>query len=164
MRTKRLGMVTVVAMLLVGVLALPAVASGHIFQANLTTGDQPHEVVGSNANGHAKFTLTDDGIAFTLKVNRLSGPAWGAHIHGLAEPGQAAGIVARLCGAPPVAPVAECTTDARGKLRVSGLITAENLSPGWTMEMLIGAMEDGLTYVNVHTDLNFPGEVRGQIR
>ncbi len=159
----RIGIVTVAAALLLGTLALPAIAGGHIFQANLTTGAETHDVVGSNATGHAKFTLTDDGIEFFLKANRLTGPAWGAHIHGRAAPGQNAGIVARLCGMPPVAPVDRCSTDADGKLRVSGVITQENLSPGWTMESLIELMESGDSYVNVHTDQNNPGEVRGQV-
>lgn len=161
---KRIGFIAVTAMLVLAAMALPAIASGHIFQANLTTGAQLHDVAESNATGHAKFTVTDDGIEFTLKANRLTGPAWGAHIHGPAGPEANAGIIARLCGAPPAAPVAECTTDENGKLRVSGLITQENLSEGWTMKSLIELMESGMSYVNVHTDLNFPGEIRGQVR
>jgi hypothetical protein len=151
-------------LLLLAAMALPAIASGHIFQANLTTGSELHDVAESNATGHATFTVTDAGIEFTLKANRLTGPAWGAHIHGPAGTDATAGIVARLCGLPPVAPVAECTTDDNGKLRVSGLITEENLSDGWTMESLIELMESGNSYVNVHTDLNPPGEIRGQVR
>lgn len=149
----------------VGLATLAAVASGsgHVFQANLTTGAENHEVVGSNANGHAKFTLTDDGMDFTLKVNRLSGPAWGAHIHGPAGPDANGGIVVRLCGAPPVAAVGECTTDGKGKIRISGTITPDHLHGGATFDDVIGWMEDGLAYVNVHTDLNAAGEVRGQV-
>lgn len=161
---KRIGFIALIAMLLVAAMALPAVGSGHIFQANLTTGAHPHEIAESNANGHATFTVTDEGIEFTLKANRLTGPAWGAHIHGPAGTDANAGIVARLCGLPPVAPAAECTTNDNGKLRVSGLITQENLSDEWTMESLIELMESGNSYVNVHTDLNPPGEVRGQVR
>jgi len=54
-----------------------------------------------------------------------------------------------------------CTTDDNGNLRVSGLITEKNLSPGWTLDSLIELMESGNSYVNVHTDLNFPGKIRG---
>ncbi|MDR9451816.1 MAG: CHRD domain-containing protein [Acidimicrobiia bacterium] len=161
---KRIGFVALLAMLLLAAMALPAIARGHIFQANLTTGAEVHEVAASNATGHATFTVTDEGIEFTLKANRLTGPAWGAHIHGPAGTDANAGIVARLCGLPPVAPAPECTTDDNGKLRVGGLITQENLSDGWTMESLIELLESGNSYVNVHTDLNPPGEIRGQVR
>ena len=160
---RRIAILVAAAVVALATLVGPASASGHVFQANLTTGAELHEVTGSNANGHAKFTVTDDGMDFTLKVNRLSGPAWGAHIHGPAGPDANAGIVVRLCGAPPTAAVAECTTNANGKIRISGTITADHLAPGVTFADVIGWMEAGMTYVNVHTDLNGAGEVRGQV-
>lgn len=162
MRSTRFGILGLTVVLAVAA-AVPALASGHIFQANLTTSAEVTEVVGSNATGHAKFTVTSEGIEFELKANRLSGPAWGAHIHGPAAAGSNAGIIAKLCGLPPGGAVGECSTDDNGKLRVSGVITEENLN-GVTFEQLLEYMESGMTYVNVHTELNNPGEVRGQVR
>jgi hypothetical protein len=162
---ERFAIMVGVMTLAVAMAAVPAGADDHVYQANLTTGAEVHEVAGSNATGHATFWVADDGIGFTLKANRLSGPVWGAHIHGPAGPDANAGIVVGLCGAPPVAPAPTCTMTKDGKLRVDGVITHDVLDAwGTSAEALLALMDEGLTYVNVHTDLNPPGEVRGQIR
>lgn len=161
---RRLRTLAALAAAAVVMTVAPALAHPPAFQANLTTDAEVADVVGSNANGHATFRLTDDGIVFSLKANRLSGPAWGAHIHGPADPGQNAGIVVGLCGAPVAAPVDECTMTKDGKLRVDGVITADLLPDGMSLSDLVALMASGRTYVNVHTDLNPGGEVRGQIR
>ena len=162
---KRFAVVIGVAVLAVTAVAVPAGAEDHVYHANLTTGAELHDVMDSNATGHATFWVADDGIGFSLKANRMSGPVWGAHIHGPATADQNAGIVVGLCGAPPVAATATCTMTKPGKLRVQGVITHELLDAwGTSADALLGLMNDGLTYVNVHTDLNAAGEVRGQIR
>lgn len=166
MRFRRSVMASVVGVLFLTTVALPATGrpgNSPVFQANLTTGAELHEVVGSNANGHATFRVTDSGMSFTLKANRTSGAVWGAHIHGPAGPDANAGILVSLCGAPPPAAVATCSTGP-GKLRVEGVITEDLVSGDLSLADVVALMESGQTYVNVHTDLNAAGEIRGQIR
>jgi hypothetical protein len=159
------AVVIAVLALAVALVAIPAGAHNGVFQANLTTGAELHDVVDSNATGHATFRVTEQGLAFTLKGNRLSGPVWGAHIHGAAGPDANAGILVGLCGAPPPAPAPECTMTKPGKLRVESTITHDTLAAwGITADELMHLMQSGMAYVNVHTDANPAGEVRGQVR
>ncbi len=166
MRVRRLLMASVIGVLFLTAAALPATGrpgNSPMFQANLTTGAELHEVVGSNANGHATFKLTGDVMSFTLKANRMSGAVWGAHIHGPAGPDADAGVLVSLCGAPPPAAVATCSTGP-GKLRVEGVITEDLVGGGLSLADVVALMESGQAYVNLHTDLNGAGEIRGQIR
>ena len=73
----------------------------------------------------------------------LSGNAIAAHIHAPAQPG---------VNAPVIVPLA-AIGGASGTVTGGGTLTPT----------LIQAMLDGLTYVNVHTQLHPGGEIRGQI-
>jgi len=73
----------------------------------------------------------------------LSGPAIAAHIHGPAQPGVNAPVIVLL----------KAIGDASGTATGGGTLTPA----------LVQAMLDGLTYVNVHTQLDPGGEIRGQV-
>jgi hypothetical protein len=163
-RNKRVAVLFVMVLL---ILALPvtALANKRIYKARLTTGAELHEVVGSAARGSAVFLATPSGMQFMIQVHGLSGAPWGAHIHAPATETQNAGVVVSLCGAPAPAAVATCTFDSdTGIMTVEGVITSSLLAqwglPGAT---LFDYLDNGMAYVNVHTDLNPAGEVRGQI-
>lgn len=162
---RRTLIVGAMTLLMIATIALPAQA-GHrktTFTAHLTTGAELHEVFGSDAEGRFAIVPTRDGFAFKLGVRGLSGPSWGAHIHGAAADANG-GILVGLCGAPAPAAVETCSTSDDGTLRVRGHISHALLAEwGITARELGTTMSDGLAYVNVHTDLNPAGEVRGQI-
>lgn len=148
--------------LAVVVLAVPAAvfANKTIFTASLSTGAELHTVVGSNARGNAVLATFPDGIHFQAVVYNLSGNPTGAHLHGPATAQQNAGIVVPLCGNPQPAVLTECTME-NGALKIQGVITSQII--GMTPTEFISALNNGLLYINVHTQLNPAGEARGQV-
>jgi hypothetical protein len=97
----------------------------------------------SNARGTFAATLTksDSGavVAWTLTFTNLSGPAVAAHIH-TGERGQP-GLSWCLC--------APCSSGATGTANINATV--------------LEAIQSDRAYVNVHTALNAPGEIRGQV-
>lgn len=97
-----------------------------------------------NARGTFNATVTKSGngaeMRWTLNWGALTGPAVAAHIHTGRE-GDAGGIAVPLC--------APCTNPENGTANV----TAAQLA----------ALQNGGTYVNIHTAMNATGEIRGQI-
>lgn len=151
-------------MLIVATFVLPAtvLANKQAFKARLTTDAELHEVVDSSASGNGSFVVAPDGVRFYVAVRNLSGPVTGAHIHGPATESENAPVVATLCGGPAPAAVASCVVDSDGTLIIEGYVTA-SLLQGMTAPAFIDNLNNGLLYVNVHTQLNPAGEVRGQI-
>lgn len=82
-------------------------------------------------------------ISWRVEYTGLSGPAIGAHIHCGAPPGGNAGIAVPLGTAPNWA----------SPLQGTGTMTDAQLAQ----------LQGGQCYVNVHTDKNRPGEIRGQL-
>ena len=74
----------------------------------------------------------------------MSSDVSGAHVHGLANDDQNAGVIVGLSH----------DGGQEGTFSGGGTMTAEQVQ----------GMLDGLTYVNVHTLENQPGEIRGQVR
>jgi hypothetical protein len=154
-----------VALLILGVVWTTGSVSAHeqsdtTFTAKLT-GDQQVPPVDTSATAKATFTLiSHDQLAFTLELTSpTSSPILFAHIH-LGAPGTNGGIIVNLCGT--------SDTPACGQSGViaQGVITPEDFVghlAGRSMSDLLTLMNEGNTYVNVHTQ-NFPsGEIRGQI-
>ena len=83
-------------------------------------------------------------VSWTVRWAGLSGPATAAHFHGPALPGQTAPVALALIppGTPPVSPLEGSTTLDEEK-------AADLLAGKW--------------YVNIHTEANPGGEIRGQI-
>jgi hypothetical protein len=147
------------------VLALPmtAFAAKTAYQARLSTGAELHEVVGSNARGTLNLgTVPDSGLQFSLSVRNLSGNASAAHLHGPADADQNGPVVVTLCGDGPNSVAGPCVTDGSGWLLAEGVIMGYHLQ-GISGGNFMNALNNGLIYVNVHTELNPAGEARGQV-
>ena len=131
-------------------LALTGVAAGSThktkmnFTATLNVGQAKPTPKNTKNGASGKFTATLSGTTLTWKLTftHLSGPATAAHIHagkrGVSDPNP----MIPLCG--------PCTSGQTGT--VTGVTTDQ-----------IAKMKAGATYVNVHTNLNKAGEIRGQI-
>jgi CHRD domain-containing protein len=100
---------------------------------------------GSAGTGNAAVTLDDVTGAVTVTgfYTGLGSNANAAHIHGPAPAGMNAGIILGLTQ----------TGGTTGNFSGSGTLTAGQIT----------SMINGLTYLNVHTNLMANGEIRGQI-
>jgi hypothetical protein len=106
------------------------------------------------ANGTADLVPTDDSVNYFVNTTNLEDIAAG-HIH-LAPPGQNGPIIVTLFN----------TTSPEDRSYFDGNFTGENLEgpmQGNPLSELIGAMNNGTSYVNIHTKQNPNGEIRGQI-
>ena len=130
-----------------------------VFYAELT---QDHEVppveVMTNADGDAVVFVNGDGnLEFEIIVVDIQNVT-AAHIH-LGMPGETGPVVVTLF----MGKFSSNDTDALA----SGVITASDLQgvlEGGTLADLVAEIEDGNTYVNVHTQSNPAGEIRGQLQ
>ncbi len=103
--------------------------------ANTSTGKGMAEVTVDDATKEVSWKVTFEG---------LTGPGTASHIHGPAAPGANAGVIQALGakGAPVTSPL-------EGKATLTDAQIADILA--------------GKTYINVHTDMNKGGEIRGQL-
>ncbi len=118
--------------------------SSHLsFTANLM-GDQEVPAVSSDAQGVGIFTLDEkmSTLYINVSLNNLSGPITGIHIHE-AEAGVNGAVVFNL------------GSFLSGN-RAKGVL--KNISKDEVTKLL-----NGLYYINVHTEANPGGEIRGQI-
>jgi hypothetical protein len=104
----------------------------------------PGAGVTSSGSGRAIATLDTETneLGYTVDYAGLSGPATMAHIHGPAAEGANAGVVAPLVVASP--------TQLAGKVTLT--------------EAQVADLNAGKYYVNIHTDANKGGEVRGTLK
>ncbi len=126
---------------------LCAGAQGQVFEYELTL-DGSREVppVTTPAMGTASVTM-DRGagtIAWEIHFQDLSAPGIAAHFHGPAGPGVSAGVMFDIAG--PSGGV------------VSPMIGSVSISPAHQQ-----IVEDGLSYINIHTSAHPGGEIRGQV-
>ena len=129
------------------------------FHAKLTGNDEVPSVK-TKAKGDVKFKLSSDGkeLSYKLQVKNIENPT-AAHIH--------RGMKGK--NGPPLAnlftgPKKEGTFS--GDLS-EGIITAKDLSGdlmGKSLDDLVKLIKSGDLYVNVHTDANPDGAIRGQIK
>lgn len=99
--------------------------------------------VTSSGKGAATASLDTATKTLTWMVDYsgLSGPATAAHIHGPADPGANAGIVVPFTG------------NLASPIKGSATLT----------DAQIAQLEAGKWYVNLHTEANKGGEIRGQL-
>ena len=111
------------------------------FEASLS-GKAEVPAIASPATGQFLGTLdtVSKTLTYTLTFQGLSGPAAAAHFHGPAAPGANAGV-----------------TVAIGKDLNSPVTAKATLTDAQMKEL-----EAGKWYVNVHTEANKGGEIRGQ--
>jgi hypothetical protein len=130
---------------------LAPAASAHVqLEATLDTAQEtaPVDTLGHNPTGTAslEFNFEDDTIQYEITATDLTGPVTQAHIH-LGDRGAAGGVLGCCTLAPATG------TDP---VTISGTTTALSAAD---VEALF---TEGL-YLNVHTDENGAGEIRGQI-
>ncbi|MEX2208288.1 MAG: CHRD domain-containing protein [Myxococcota bacterium] len=119
----------------------PASAETVTYKAAL---DGASEVPPNDSKGtgmiEAKYDTSSKKLSWTVTYSGLSGAPTAAHLHGPAKPGVNAGPV----------------------------ITLSNLASPMTGEATLTApqaadLEAGLWYLNIHTAMHQPGEIRGQL-
>lgn len=128
------------------------------FRATLS-GSEENPPVTTTATGTSEFTLsrTNDTLFVNVTVNGLTNMRFG-HFHTGAR-GTNGAVVAFLVDGPTV------VGPSNGRVGKQ-FITAANLSgtlAGQPLSALIDQMRAGGIYVNLHTDANTGGEVRGQV-
>ncbi len=98
----------------------------------------------SNGSGDAMATLdtATKKLSYTITYMGLSGPATAAHFHGPAAAGANAGVAVPIGGSNPASPATGSVTLTDAQMK---------------------DLEDGKWYVNVHTEANKGGEIRGQM-
>jgi hypothetical protein len=139
--------------------ALNAYATVERYNAELS-GDEEVPPVQTDATGSAEFTAPHfDNIGYSLNVSNID-KVTQAHIHS-GKQGENGPVLVTLfkTETPSSEPI-------NGNL-ASGNITNANLEgpmAGKTILDLAQSMELGETYVNVHTEENPNGEIRGQIQ
>jgi hypothetical protein len=142
--------VVLLALFLTAALALSRVlpADTFVFDVTLDTAQQVPPPAGpGTGHGRARVTLdTRTGrVSLSGTYADMASPVFQSHIHGSAP----RGVIAPDTFVPIVN-----TGGTSGTLSLSNAL----LAPAQ-----VQAMRDGLTYINVHTELNVPGEIRGQI-
>ena len=120
-------------------LSSPVWAEQMMFQADLSGAAQVPPVE-TDATGSAEVTVDTDAmtVTWTATAEGLSGDPVAAHFHGPAGPEETA---------PPVIDISANWQEG------SAEITPEQ------MQMI----QDGMTYINIHTEANPDGEIRGQV-
>lgn len=123
-----------------------AAAEGLAFDSWLNTEQEVGEVLLSDASGVASISVNNslDEISYAIMATGLSGPLTGAHIH-MGAVGEDGGVVINL------------SDDIMGNTIVGTLAGGELTSD------ILNTMLSGGTYLNLHTDLNPAGEIRGQV-
>jgi hypothetical protein len=131
---------------------------GEKFVADLSV-SQVVPPIDSKATGNAEFQPTTDGSSMTYTINVTDiNAVKAAHIH-IGEKGQNGDVVVTLFKS-------ETPTGQLSGLLSKGNITSDKLEgpmAGKQLSDLIDVMKNEKAYVNVHTQQNPDGEIRGQI-
>jgi hypothetical protein len=128
------------------------------FITELTGFEEVPPVNNTSAIGVAEFKLGQDNIMYTVNVTDIENVT-AAHIH-RGQVGENGPIVITLFKSE--TPTTAMTTEVLSE----GNITATNLEgpmAGQLLSNLTSAMQNEQTYVNIHTQQNPNGEIRGQI-
>jgi hypothetical protein len=147
--TKVVGAVAVViALAFAGFAFAASQGDSYGVSAKLKASSEVPKPSGVPAAATGKFTgtyveLANDKARLTWKLtfSHLSGSAIAAHIH-IGKPGKAGPVALALCG--------PCHSGQKGK----GMLTHAQ----------VAKIEAGAAYVNVHTQKNPGGEIRGQVK
>jgi|SRR5437763_1431130 len=142
--------------------APPAKSGPETFQAKLDATNEvpPPSLSGTSPSGTATFKHEGNSIAYKVNVSGLSSPLTVAHIH-VGAPGVAGPVVVPLALTP--GPT-EGTAVGEGSFDASAIKGKNADGSPMSMADLLAAMQNGGTYINVHTANNKPGEARGQIQ
>lgn len=127
------------------------------------SGNQEVPAVETNATGVATFKLSKDGTTLQYKLNVANiEDVLMAHIHN-GPAGENGPVVVWLY--PADGPPPQLIEGRSNGTLAQGSVTASDVvGPlAGDFDALLEAMKTGNTYVNVHTQANPPGEIRGQI-
>jgi CHRD domain len=134
-----------------------------VFQAVLT-GSQETPAILSTVRGSFLVEVSASSLAYELSYDAFPTLVMVAHIH-IGQRNVAGGIAVFLCGG---GGKPDCPSPAG---TVTGTITADDVMalPAQELEAgnfskLLQAMQEGLTYANVHTMAHPGGEIRGQLQ
>ena len=141
-------------------------------RADLTGYEEP-PAVSSTGSGEFQMRISPDDSSFEyeLTFQDLEGDVTQAHIH-VGQKGVNGGISIWLCGTtalPGPAGTPSCGGPRSGgasrTVTAADVIgpTGQGIAAGEFAEVL-AAMREGVTYANVHSTRNAPGEIRGQIK
>jgi CHRD domain len=113
------------------------------FKADLNGGNEVPPVTTAGKGGAtASLNTATKMLTWSVDYSGMSGPVTAGHIHGPAAPGANAGVLVPL------------GTNLASPIKGSATLTDAQISD----------LEAGRTYVNLHTDANKGGEIRGQLQ
>ena len=120
--------------------------SVYTYKSTMTSGiEVPKPKGAAGAKGVFAATVTENGstrlLKWKLTYSGLTGKAIGAHVH-KGKAGVAGAVLVPLCG--------PCTSGKTGQVKIS--------------KDVADLFERHLVYVNVHTNKNQAGEIRGQLK
>jgi hypothetical protein len=122
-------------------IASPSFAEVVTYKADLKgSSEVPPNTTAGSGTVTVKYDTATKQITWDGTYSGLTGPATAAHLHGPAEPGKNAGVMVPI-------------TPATSPLHGSATLTDAQAT----------ALTGGEMYVNVHTDANKGGELRGQL-
>ncbi len=121
--------------------ASPSFADKVQFKADLKGASEvpPNQSAGTGTL-NATYDTASKQLTWTGNYSGMSGPATAAHFHGPAEAGKNAGVAV---------PITPATSPMQGSATLTDAQAADLMAGRW--------------YVNVHTDANKGGELRGQL-
>ncbi|MEW6158597.1 MAG: CHRD domain-containing protein, partial [Verrucomicrobiota bacterium] len=112
-------------------------------RATLSGAAERPNPVDTPGTGSGVIWVTGNQITFNISYSGLKAAATAGHIHGPATPEQATGVLFGFTG----------VSGTEGTIAGFGTVAPN----------VLGAIADGLTYVNIHTSAHTGGEIRGQI-
>lgn len=134
--------------ILLATLALGATAlAGHAFAEKVAmkatlngASEVPANTTAGSGTADIDYDTTSKKLTWKLNYSGLTGPATMAHFHGPAEPGK---------NAPVAVPITPPSSPSEGSATLTDAQAADLMT--------------GKYYVNVHTEANKGGEIRGQV-
>lgn len=132
---------TMIATLALATVAMSAPAFADKMKATLNAASEvPANTSPATGTADIDFDPATKKLSWKLTYSGLSGPATMAHFHGPAEPGKNAGVAV---------PITPATSPSQGSVTLTDAQAADLVA--------------GKYYVNVHTEANKGGEIRGQV-
>jgi len=132
---------TMFATLALCTVAVSAPAFADKMKATLNAASEvPPNASPATGTADIDFDPASKKLSWKMTYTGLTGPATMAHFHGPAEPGKNAGIAV---------PIAPASSPSEGSATLTDAQAADLVA--------------GKYYVNVHTDANKGGEIRGQV-
>ena len=166
MKLKRKQLIGIIILMVLPLffLALSVDAQPLNYRAHLSGDEEVPDPVDTQAQGQVKFQLSSDGteLYYRLIVANIENVMM-AHIH-MAFAGENGPVIAWLYPSP-TATMGELIPGRFDGVLVEGIITDEDVQfIEGGLEALIVRFDIEKAYVNVHTEQNPAGEIRGQIK